>query len=74
MHHDPIPETRQTTHSRGTSIMLVFAPLILPWFILMAIAMSGEEGCDGEMGKEEIVPTGTPFYIAISDNAKQVDP
>ncbi len=54
--------------------MLVFAPLILPWFILMAIAMSGEEGCDGEMGKEEIVPTGTPFYIAISDNAKQVDP
>lgn len=63
--------------ARTTGTVIEFAPLViltLPWIILMAIAMSGEGGCDGAMGTEEIVPAGTPFYIAISKNVKQAIP
>ena len=65
---------RAAGNTGKVAVITPFVLLSLPWIVFMAIAMSGEGRCDGATGKDEIVPAGTSFYIAISHNATQVLP
>jgi hypothetical protein len=53
-------------------VLVLFSPVIVPWFILMYIAMSGEGDCHGTPGQEESVLPGTHFYLAVSKNVRLV--
>jgi len=60
-----------------TGKVIALAPVValfLPWFILLAISMSGDGACKDAMGDEQIVPAQTFFYIAISHNSKLLVP
>lgn len=48
-------------------MVVLLSPLLIP----MAIAVSGEGGCDGAMGEESVIPAGTAFYAAVSNDAQQ---
>jgi hypothetical protein len=53
-------------------VLVIFSPIIVPWFILMAIAMSGEGDCHGTPGREKSVLPGTHFYFAVSKDMRLV--
>jgi len=52
--------------------LVIFSPILVPYFILMLVAMSGEGNCDGTRGQEETVVPGTHFYAAVSKDTRLV--
>jgi len=56
----------------GTGIAIAPVLILLsPFLVLMAIGMSGEGGCNGAMGEESVIPAGTIFYAAVSNDVQQ---
>lgn len=63
---------RATEYIEMAPVGVVFSPIIVPWFILLAIGMSGEGDCHGISGLEESVPAGTHYYAAVSKDVRLV--
>jgi hypothetical protein len=63
---------RATEHLEMAPAVVLFSPIIVPWFILLAIGMSGEGDCHGTPGLEESVRAGARFYGAVSQDARLV--
>lgn len=59
-----------TNIATGVAIAPVLI-LLSPFLVLMAISMSGEGGCNGAMGEESVIASGTIFYAAVSNDVQQ---